>query len=60
MTIKELRTRTGLTQTKICQLTGVPMRTWQGWELGERKAPDYVVKLIAYFLEKEGKIKNNS
>lgn len=55
MTIKELRAKTGLTQAKITKLTGVPMRTWQSWELGERKCPDYVLKLIEYFLEHEGK-----
>lgn len=54
MTIKEMRAKTGLTQAKICQLTGVPMRTWQSWEIGERKCPDYVVRLIRYFLENEG------
>lgn len=53
MTIKEMRAKTGLTQVKISQLTGVPMRTWQSWEIGERKCPDYVVRLIRYFLEHE-------
>ena len=57
MTIKEIRSKTGLTQSKICRLTGVPMRTWQHWEAGDREVPDYVVRLIRYFLENEGVLK---
>lgn len=53
MTIKEMRAKTGLTQAKICQVTGVPMRTWQHWEMGDREVPAYVVRLIRYFLEHE-------
>lgn len=57
MTIKEIRSKTGLTQSKICRLTGVPMRTWQHWEAGDREVPDYVARLIRYFLENEGVLK---
>ena len=32
----------------------IPYRTLQNWETGVRKCPDYLVKLIAYKLEKEG------
>lgn len=57
MTIKEMRAAAGLTQIKICQLTGVPERTWRGWELGERKCPDYVIRLVEYFLKNEKVLK---
>lgn len=58
MTIKEMRETSGLSQIKICELTGVPTRTWRSWETGERACPEYVVRLIRYFLENEGVLKN--
>lgn len=57
MTIKEMRETSGLSQIKICELTGVPTRTWRSWETGERACPEYVVRLIRYFLENKGVLK---
>lgn len=53
MTIKEMRETSGLSQIKICELTGVPTRTWRSWETGERACPEYVVRLIEHFLKHE-------
>ena len=53
-TIKEMRQETGLSQKdfgKFC--CGIPMRTIQNWESGERKCPEYVLKLIEYKVKKE-------
>ena len=47
-TIREIRSGTGLSQTKFCEPLNIPTRTLQKWETGERKCPDYVVELIAY------------
>ena len=46
MTIRELRKVTGMTQTQFSIYTGIPFRTIQNWELGTRKAPDYVLKML--------------
>ena len=46
MTIKEIRTLTGLSQTKFGNLYGIPLRTIQDWEAGARKPPEYVVALL--------------
>ena len=56
MDIKDLRLRTNLSQTKFADVVGIPVRTIQKWEQGERTPPDYVVKLIEYFLINEGLI----
>ena len=56
MSIKDLRLRTNLSQTKFADVVGIPVRTIQKWEQGERTPPDYVVKLIEYFLINEGLI----
>ncbi len=48
--IKELRKQTSLTQTEFGKLFGIPLRTIQGWENGERKAPPYVENMIERIL----------
>ena len=53
MDIKDLRLRTNLSQTKFADVVGIPVRTIQKWEQGERVPPDYVIKLIEYFLKNE-------
>lgn len=58
MDIKEMRAASGITQTKICQLTGVPTRTWRSWEKSERECPPYVKFLIEYFLTHENILKS--
>lgn len=51
MPIKEERLKLGLTQQQLADLTGIPFRTIQNWEGGQRKCPDYVEKLLIYYLE---------
>ena len=44
--IKDIRTRVGMTQEQFGEFLGIPRRTIQNWEGGQRKCPDYVVALI--------------
>ncbi len=46
MTIKELRVETGMSQKKFSEYFGIPIRTIQCWEIGQRKPPDYIPKLL--------------
>lgn len=59
MTIRELRARTGWTQRYFAEYFGVPRRTFEDWESGRNRCPDYLRKLIQYKLFKEGIIMNN-
>lgn len=54
MTIKEMRAKTGLTQAQFAQLLGIPKRSIENWERDISRCPEYVNKLIDYFLEHEG------
>ncbi len=50
--IRELRKRTGLSQEEFGKrLGGIPRRTIQNWEIGERACPPYIVELIAFRIE---------
>jgi DNA-binding transcriptional regulator YiaG len=53
MTIKEMRTKSKLTQTEFGNILNIPMKSIQNWEIGRSKCPDYVLKLIEYYLVKE-------
>lgn len=47
LSMRELVTRTGLSQTTFAKQAGIPLRTVQGWCLGERDCPAYVRFLLA-------------
>jgi putative transcriptional regulator len=58
MTIKEMRSRMGYTQQAFGDLLNIPKRTIENWEYGKNKCPEYVRKLIQYYLFKEEYIMN--
>ena len=53
MNIKEARTKHGLTQKQLSGITGIPERTIQNWEGGQRKCPEYVENMVAGLLEQK-------
>jgi len=46
MSIKEYREHRGVTREYLCQMTGVPYKSLQNWELGRRKPAPYLVDLL--------------
>lgn len=56
MTIKELRTQTGLSQAKFAKKFHLNVRTLQTWEQNTRPTPEYVIYLISSVLQYEQKI----
>ena len=54
MTIKEMRTASGMSQKKFSEYFDIPKRTIENWEMGVNVPPAYVPALIEYKLEKEG------
>ena len=51
--IKETRMKYGLTQKQVSDITGVPHRSIQNWEGGQRKCPDYVTGMIVNILDQK-------
>lgn len=49
--IKELREKYGLTRSQFCDALGIPYRTVQAWELGDRSCPMYTFLMIKKLLE---------
>ena len=52
-TLKQLRQRTNLSQKKFAEHFSIPISTYEQWEMGIRKPPEYVVKMIATILDYE-------
>lgn len=44
--IKAIRASTGLSQARFSASFGIPCRTFEKWEAGDRKPPDYVINLL--------------
>ena len=46
MTIREMRTELGETQSEFAARYSIPFRTIQNWETGLRKPPEYMLRLL--------------
>lgn len=54
VTAKQIRKLTGLSQSKFSALTGIPTRTIEQWEAGNRQSPLYVRGMMVVALEHTG------
>lgn len=52
--IKELRESTGMNRKEFCKYLQIPYRTVTEWELDNRHAPEYVLRLLEYYIQNEG------
>lgn len=51
--IRHVRVKYGLTQQQLSDLTGIPHRTIQNWEGGQRKCPEYVANMVVNLLDQK-------
>lgn len=56
----ELRKNTGMNRREFCEYFEIPYRTVTDWELGHRKMPDYLLRLITYKAKMENLIKEGN
>lgn len=52
--VRTLRESTGMNRKEFCAYFGIPYRTMTEWELGHRKLPDYVLRMMTYQVKMEG------
>lgn len=53
MTIKELRTLTGMSQSKFAIYFDISARNIQEWEQGHKQSPPYLIGLLKRILDNE-------
>ena len=58
--IVELRKSTGMTRKEFCEYFHIPSRTVTEWERDNRHAPEYVLRLLEYYIRMEGLIKDKT
>ncbi len=58
--VRELRASTGLNRKEFCEKYEIPYRTMTEWELGQRRAPDYVIRLLAYYIKTQEILKEKN
>ena len=58
-TLKEVRDILDVNRTEFSRYMGIPLRTLEEWEAGRRKMPDYVLRLIAYYVKTQKWLKEN-
>lgn len=51
--IKELRQSTGMNRREFCDYFDIPYRTVTEWERDNRHAPEYVIRLLEYYIRTE-------
>jgi len=57
--IRELRESTGMNRKEFCEFFEIPYRTVSEWERDGRHAPDYVIRLLEYYIRMEQMLKND-
>lgn len=51
--LKKLRESTGMNRKELCEYFEIPYMTETDWELGNRRVPQYLLRLMAYKIEIE-------
>jgi DNA-binding transcriptional regulator YiaG len=51
--LRSLRESTGMNRKEFCEYFEIPYMTETDWELGNRRVPQYLLKLIAYKIKME-------
>ena len=57
--IKALRESTGMSRKEFCDYFCIPYRTVTEWERDNRHAPEYVIRLLEYYIRAEKLMKEN-
>lgn len=52
--LKQLRESTGMNRKEFCEYFEIPYMTETDWELGKRRVPPYLLRLLAYKIHMEG------
>lgn len=56
--LKQIRSETGMSQKRFAGYFKIPIRTYEDWERGVRKMPEYLLCLMAYKLKTEEMIEH--
>ena len=49
--LKEIRSELGLTRKAFSEFIGIPLRNLEEWEAGRRKMPEYLLRMLIYYIK---------
>ena len=49
--LKEIRADLGLTRKAFSEYIGIPLRNLEEWEAGRRKMPEYLLRMLTYYIK---------
>ncbi len=58
-TLKGIREMLNMNRTEFSQYMDIPLRTLEEWEAGRRQMPEYVLRLITYYVKVQKLLKEN-
>ena len=58
--LRKLRESTGMNRKEFCEYFEIPYMTETDWELGNRRVPPYLLRLMAYKIQMEKLADKNS
>lgn len=58
--LKKLRKDMGMNRKEFSEYFGIPYRTVQDWELGNRRIPEYLIRLMIYKAKMEKMIQGDN
>ena len=51
--LRKLRESTGMNRKEFCEYSEIPYMTETDWELGNRRVPQYLLRLMEYKIQME-------
>lgn len=49
--LKMIRSELGLTRKAFSEFIGIPLRNLEEWEAGRRKMPEYLLRMMVYYIK---------
>lgn len=49
--LREIRADIGLSRKAFSEYTGIPLRNLEEWEAGRRKMPEYLLRMLVYYIK---------
>ena len=49
--LKEIRSELGLIRKAFSEFIGIPLRNLEEWEAGRRKMPEYLLRMMVYYIK---------
>ena len=57
--LKEIRETLGLSRKAFSEYIGIPLRNLEEWEAGRRKMPEYLLRMMIYYVKMNQYLEQN-